>query len=518
LGVGLIGFIAYLPQIGFPFIYDDISIIRRNPTVCGGPWLNCLTQPYWPREVGFDPLYRPVTTFSLRLTYAFVGEEPVTYRVANGLLHAACSALVALLSLRLLAAGGGRRQVGAWATWIAGLIFAVHPLHAEAVALVVGRAELLAALFSLLLIARHVAHVAGPRGVSVRHHLVMTLLFLLAVGCKEHAVLLLPAVACLDVWARPSGELRITLRQQLDRLARSHYLGLILGLAGFLFVRWLMFGWRTSLPADLVNPLANPLAGASTTMAVSTAPALLFLALRLFVVPVGLCPIWGVGGFDLPQTPWRAEVLVGALLVVIVVVTAIVGLRRRSITALLVALAGLFLILPCHFVPAANWLFAERWLYLPSAFLTLLVARLAAGLARPRLVFAAVLVVATGLFAVNWQYQKSWSSHLDLGHAVLDRHPHSYHGLLVYVHGCKKRGELLEAREQVGRLVGRFPNSSRSWYYQALLMDRLDRPRETLAAIDKYVGVDGPNLLTAELVAARDRARSRLNDEASPSP
>lgn len=518
--IGLFGVVAYLPQCTYPFVYDDVSIISKNPTVTGGAWLDCLTEPYWPRDLGFDPLYRPVTTASLRLNYALFGDRPLGYRVTNALLHAVCSALVALLALRLWPAGrgGGEQRRRGWVGWIAGLVFAVHPLHAEAVALVVGRAELLAALFSLWLIYRHVGYLAGPRRPSIRYHLITTLLLLLAIGSKEHAVLIFPAVVGLDIWARRTGRTRTPFRERVNRLARSRYLGLIAAVAGFLFARWLIFGGHTTLPADLVSPLANPLVSASAVTQVAAAAALLFLALRLFFLPIGLCPIWSVGGFDLPAGPWRADVLIGALLAMAMIGLAIVGLRRRWTTGLLVGLTGLFVILPCHFVPAANWLFAERWLYLPSAFLTLVVVRLISILPRPRAVFAAMLLAVGGLFAINWQYQQSWRSNLDLGRSVIARHPDSYHGLIAYVHGLKDRGELASAKEQIDRLIERFPHSPRSWYYQALLMDALDRPQEALDAIGKYVWVDGPNPLTKELTAVRKRARSRLEGRRARSP
>src|SRR5207247_10918272 len=59
----------------------------------------------------------------------------------NVLGHAGASTAVALLA---------RRWAGDAAGWLAGALFAVHPVHVEAVANVVGRAELMAAVFSVL--------------------------------------------------------------------------------------------------------------------------------------------------------------------------------------------------------------------------------------------------------------------------------------------------------------------------------------------------------------------------------
>ena len=502
LGAGLVGFAVYLPQCSYPFVYDDVFIIERNPAVAGGAWSDCLTKPYWPTDIQLDPLYRPVTTLSLRLNYAVFGDRPLGFRVTNGILHAVCSALVALLAMRLWHSSAIRSGV------IAGLLFAAHPVHTEAVALVVGRAELLSALCCLWLLCRHVGYLQGPRTPSIRYHLGNTLIFALAVGAKEHGVLALPAIMCLDIWARRSTAGPAGLRVRVDRLARSHYLGLMLALAMFLFARWLMFGGRTSLPVDHVDPMANPLAAAPVLTALATPLALLWLAVRLIVSAVGLCPIWSVGGFDLPQTLGRADVLAGVALGVLVVAIAMVGLRRRWTVSVPVALLGLFLLLPCHFIPAANWLFAERWLYLPSAFAVVLLA--GAGRYRPAIPVAVVVAVACAV--ATWNYQKHWAGNFELFSAVVARQPNSYHGLLGCVHELREREDILAAEPYVARLVEHHPQSPRTWYYQALLMDKLNRPDDTLEAITNYVRLE-QNPLPQDLAEAGRRARRMTNNQ-----
>src|SRR6185503_20425583 len=81
---------------------------------------------------------------------------------------------------------------------LGGLVFAVHPIHVEAVANVAGRAELLAAGFAL---GAWLAHRRGQRVLA-------PLLYLLAVLSKEGAVLA-PALFLLDdLHRRPSDDER----------------------------------------------------------------------------------------------------------------------------------------------------------------------------------------------------------------------------------------------------------------------------------------------------------------------
>lgn len=74
----------------------------------------------------------------------------------NAQLHALCSYLVTRLSRRLLGGGGGGGR-GVWV--LAGLLFAAHPVHCEAVAGIVGRADLLAAALALLALLSFLQHV-----------------------------------------------------------------------------------------------------------------------------------------------------------------------------------------------------------------------------------------------------------------------------------------------------------------------------------------------------------------------
>ena len=85
-----------------------------------------------------DRLYRPITIISFAMNHALGGNAPAGYRAVNILLHGLASVLLLWLGLRL-----GLREAEAGAV---ALLFAVHPIHTEAVNAVVGRADLLVAV------------------------------------------------------------------------------------------------------------------------------------------------------------------------------------------------------------------------------------------------------------------------------------------------------------------------------------------------------------------------------------
>ena len=78
--------------------------------------------------------YRPLTVLSFRLTFAMVGLKAPVYHAANVALHCVVTALVVRLARRFLNGVGG--------VYLSGLLFAAHPVHCEAVAALVGRADL----------------------------------------------------------------------------------------------------------------------------------------------------------------------------------------------------------------------------------------------------------------------------------------------------------------------------------------------------------------------------------------
>lgn len=150
----LIAIALYLPSLRNGFAYDDEIIVANNARI--HHWatlLSALRLPYW-----YDGghLYRPLTTLSFAVEWIVGGGSPLPFHLVNVLWHAAVVALVARLALQWWSPG---------AAFAAGLWFAIHPVHVEAVANVVGRSELMcaAALLALAIVTvRAAPPVAAP--------------------------------------------------------------------------------------------------------------------------------------------------------------------------------------------------------------------------------------------------------------------------------------------------------------------------------------------------------------------
>ncbi|KAL0963006.1 hypothetical protein UPYG_G00348290 [Umbra pygmaea] len=208
---GALALVLYLNTLNADFCYDDSRAIKTNQDLLPEtPWINILYDDFWGTLLthsGSHKSYRPLCTLSFRLNYALDGLRPWGYHLINVGLHGAVTSLFATLCRPLL--GGGM-----WSL-LAGLLFASHPVHTEAVAGVVGRADVGAALLfllSLLCYARHCA-ARGPaardcqtRGCG-RPSARMWLWLLGSLGCaassmlwKEQGVTVLAVSAAYDLF------------------------------------------------------------------------------------------------------------------------------------------------------------------------------------------------------------------------------------------------------------------------------------------------------------------------------
>ncbi|MCP4655089.1 MAG: tetratricopeptide repeat protein [bacterium] len=145
LVVGIVAFAVYANTLTSDFVWDDRPLILRDAAVRSLSNLgNFFTQDFFARheselQYGY---YRPVVKSLYALEYAWWGRDPFGYHLTNVLLHVGSTLLVVLLLRRL-----GARPLP---SLLAGLFFAVHPIHTESVAWIAGRTDVVAFFFSAL--------------------------------------------------------------------------------------------------------------------------------------------------------------------------------------------------------------------------------------------------------------------------------------------------------------------------------------------------------------------------------
>ncbi|XP_069686444.1 protein O-mannosyl-transferase TMTC2-like [Periplaneta americana] len=196
------------------FVYDDNRAILSNEDVLPQtPVLELLRHDFWGTPLshsGSHGSYRPLVVLSFRLNVLLAGGHSARgFHVLNTLLHAAATAAFTRW-VRVLAAHPRRDLT----PWVAGMLFAVHPIHTEAVAGIVGRADVGAALFFVLALLAYHRHVARRDALSLGATL---LLGLCAMFTKEQGVTVFAVCVVYDLALHPT-----TLRRTCRKMPRTH--------------------------------------------------------------------------------------------------------------------------------------------------------------------------------------------------------------------------------------------------------------------------------------------------------
>jgi hypothetical protein len=181
---------ASLSGITNGFAFDDLHIIVEDTrTHSLAHWWQLFAQSYWPIEKGGD-LYRPLTMLGFAVQWAIGNGAPLVFHIVSVALYALICATFFAVVLELLPLG---------AAWLGAALFAVHPVHVEAVGNVVGQSELLAALFMLLAL---LVFLRARRrgGLPLRDTALILLLYILGCLSKEHAIVLPALLLAAEVF------------------------------------------------------------------------------------------------------------------------------------------------------------------------------------------------------------------------------------------------------------------------------------------------------------------------------
>lgn len=204
--IAFTAFLIYVPSFRGGFIWDDDLHLLSNPVLKPGglarAWFSTEQTNYW-----------PLTWSGFCLQWQLFGPNPTGYRFVNALLHAANSALIAIVLARL----------GIRGAYAAAALFAIHPLNVEAVAWVTQFKTLLCTLLFLLSLRGYL--VATTTTFSRPHYRLSIAAFAFALLSKP-AVVGFPVVLLLVEW----WQRRTITRQTLLRTAPYFAVALATGL------------------------------------------------------------------------------------------------------------------------------------------------------------------------------------------------------------------------------------------------------------------------------------------------
>jgi tetratricopeptide (TPR) repeat protein len=395
--LALVALAVYANTLANGFVYDD-QLLLKSPLL-HEPWnvAAFVANGFRPEFAGKVAIYRPLSDWSLvvnaRVSEWLTGssESAACFHAVNAVLHAAvtCLAWVWLMSLGLV-----RRTVT-----IAALLFAVLSIHTEAVANVMGRSELEAALFGLAFLILHRRHRVAPAAIAL----------VLALACKESAIAFVPLAIAADLLLRsdakapnsPNSPSTPSARaNERERSARGlrwrAYAVYALVAAAWLALRAYELRDADSRPSVVQNPLCE----APLLERVLTASRVQLDYVRLELVPIELS-----SDYSANQIPLVTSVIDARFLAFVCVLAASCAVawrsrhRSRAIPLAVLGYAILFSTTSNYLVPIGT-IMGERLAYAPSLFFCLALA--AALVACECWIGARGVMVATGVLALAY--------------------------------------------------------------------------------------------------------------------
>ena len=373
------------------------AILQNVDLTSKAPLSNLWRNDFWGTPLshsGSHKSFRPLTTLTFKLNHMLAGYRSGVFHFTNALLHALVTGLLVTYTKSVTS----NYQVA----MVTGLMFALHPIHTEAVSGIVGRADVLSAAFFLLALLSYERHVKkrghsstkGPisplrdsngnqivksnafkqNKVSGRgdNYLLATAMFTgLAMFSKEQGITVLGV--CL---------VRELLQIKHSNLSKRSLAFLICSLVSLLSLRFAAMGFKKPSFAKADNPAASHGSIIVRFLTFMYLPAFNF---KLLLQPNTLSFDWSMEAIPLVQSVLDSRNIESLAFYALLLVASYKALKKMSTSQ---SLAIAMLTLP--FLPATNLLFhvgfvvAERILYIPSIGFCWLVAQ---GLCKLNVVF-----------------------------------------------------------------------------------------------------------------------------------
>ena len=342
--------LVHIPSLFNPFFIDDYVYLETVQNLDGPKLIDIFTTStmgeeaagvWWTPE-GVLPFYRPIGEMTFALDFAIWGLRPIGYHLTNLLLHLLCIFLVWRLARRLFDEAG-------WAIVVA-VVFALHPIHNEAVGWISGRFDVLVAVCALGATLSFLN--ARRAGAAWKRWGALSLLwFVVGLGCKETALIMPAVLLVVEV-------LRVRDVREQGSIGRLVAIGAGFTLIGglYLMIRFAMFGGLGHLPPPYGVDWSQPVE-AVRIVAWNLLQYLIDFVLFIQVDAFFVAPFWLA----------HPVLLAACAALVILVIGATVWLAR-SMRALGVGLAWALMFT----APALMAMPGERNVYLASVGMALM--------------------------------------------------------------------------------------------------------------------------------------------------
>lgn len=324
------------------FVYDDIPLIRDNARVHALSHVHeIFATAYWPPPF-VEQLYRPLTVLILAAEYVLGDGSPFVFRVVSYALYAVVAALVYRLATRML---------DPWPALAIAALFAVHPVHVEAVALGVNQAELIVGLVAVVMTTCYIDWRRGG-AIRTRDWMLLAVLYGAATLVKESAFILPLFLVMAE----------LTVLRAIGPATRWRTIAPGYGMLGVIAAASVALRWVTAGAGAFAVIPAAELRGLGVGGRVLLMLHVVPMWLRLLVWPRHLQVDFAPGEI---ASGGGIEAAFGVVMLCALAGAIVFGLRRAPTLAFGLSWLVVALLPVANIVPAGIVL-AERTLFLPS--------------------------------------------------------------------------------------------------------------------------------------------------------
>ena len=435
-----IAFLVYVPSIAYTWVFDDVPQIVENFRLTNGRFVPAyFSEHLWAHMLPaqYANYYRPVFLLWLRLNYALFGTAHAwPWHITAILLHVVATYLVVLLAREITQSHLQASTSETDSTAVtAALLFAVHPSHVEAVAWISGASETLFACFCI-----------GALTVYLRWRKSQSSRYLLGLALLTAGTLL----------SKESGMTLVIILMAWELLPSSSPMPASLRWKGITVVALLTAAY-VPLRIEVLHGWSHVPQNGTLHDMLRTVPQALAFYLRHLLVAMP----YGFYGYSLLR---HFDAMFWASLLFVLLITACLLIAAKHVPFGRAALVIIFVPLIPVLVATTSFisrdLVHDRYLYVPSAGLCILIAGLLSDHARKKH-FVGALALGWTIMLVLAEPQ--WRSDATLYAASVQHQPGSSFARTLWAGELIRQGRSQEAVAQYEQAIALDPQAARAY-------------------------------------------------------
>ena len=347
--IALAALSVYANSLVNDFVYDDEFVVLKDPSITS----LANVPKFFTQHLGFavGRYYRPVVSATYALNYALSGATPLGFHITNVLFHAVNAALVYLLLLMMFP--DEKNEYKKYFALFGAALFALHPIHTEAVSWVSGRTDSVFFTFYILAFIFYLRYTSGREG---RNLLWTSVFYFISLLSKEMAITFPVIVVLYEVIIRG--------RRSVYAMLKEKPVYIILAVISLLY---LLLRWEI-LKDVPVRMVYNYFYGKEAATIFFTMLQAIPYYFRMIVFPYGMLYHYS-GYMPYLDSIARPEALISILITLLLIAGAAFTLKKAPWISFSVFFVFITLLPVLNIVQTDNFM-ADRFLYLPSLALS----------------------------------------------------------------------------------------------------------------------------------------------------